>query len=504
MKVLKVFFIYLFTQFIFLTSVGQSPNILWQKSLGGSYYDKAVSVIELEDGGYIVGGHSQSSNFDLLINHGGYDWWIVRLNNSGNILWQKTLGGSNDEYLRKIIKTPDGSILCIGDTQSNNGDIISYMDQIDFWVTKIDLSGNLIWEKCFGGVNIDRGYSVCDTDDGNFMIAGSTESQYPYIENNHGLSDFLLIKIDQEGNKIWQKTYGGSGHETCKSIKKSNNGGYLLIGNSSSIDGDLSNNYGEQDVWMLKVDNEGIIQWQQNFGGSKDDFIYNFIEDHEGNFVIIGETYSFDIDATDNHGENGSRDFFIIKVSAQGQKIWSNCYGGSSEEYARGIVESNGSEYVVVGESYSNDGQATNNIGSADIWIIKLNIIDGELIWQKKYGSEGHDEPNDLILTFDNNFLFVGNTLPFQNFNDVTQHYGGDDFWIVKLLNNDCVKNLSLKTDMLYGNKNFISSENISSSTKIISPASQIIYSAGKSILLQSGFSTQNGTVFEAKIEGCN
>jgi len=234
--------------------------------------------------------------------------------------------------------------------------------------------------------------------------------------------------------------------------------------------------------------------------------IYNFIEDHEGNFVIIGETYSFDIDATDNHGKNGSRDFFIIKVSAQGQKIWSNCYGGSSEEYARGIVESNsnGSEYVVVGESYSNDGQATNNIGSADIWIIKLNIIDGELIWQKKYGSEGHDEPNDLILTFDNNFLFVGNTLPFQNFNDVTQHYSGDDFWIVKLLNNDCVKNLSLKTDMLYGNKNFISSENISSSTKIISPASQIIYSAGKSILLQSGFSTQNGTVFEAKIEGCN
>jgi hypothetical protein len=100
-----------------------------------------------------------------------------------------------------------------------------------------------------------------------------------------------------------------------------------------------------------------MIQWQQNFGGSKDDFIYNFIEDHEGNFVIICETYSFDFDAAENHSEYGARDFFILKVSAQGQKIWSHCYGGGSDEYARGIVESNGNEYVVVGESYSNDGQ---------------------------------------------------------------------------------------------------------------------------------------------------
>lgn len=109
-----------------------------------------------------------------------------------------------------------------------------------------------------------------------------------------------------------------------------------------------------------------------------------------------------------------------------------------------------------------------------------------------------------MILSFDNNFLFVGNTHPIQNFIDVTQHYGDDDFWIVKLLNNDCVKNLFLKTDMLYENKNFISSEIISSSAKVLSSTSQIIFSTKKNILLQSGFSTQNGAVFEAKIEGCN
>lgn len=504
MNSMKGILIYLFLQFILHVSVAQSPNILWQKSLGGSFYDKAESVVELNDGGYIVAGHSQSSNYDVSLNHGGFDWWVVRLSNTGAIIWKKTLGGSADDYLRTIIKTPDGNILCIGDTQSNNGDISHYIDQIDFWVAKIDLDGNLIWEKCYGGDHIDKGYSACLTDDGNILIAGSTESQTPYVENNHGLSDFLVIKIDLQGNKIWQNTYGGSGNETCKSIKKSNNGGYLLIGNSTSNNGDLSTNYGQQDVWLLKIDNLGTLQWQQSFGGSNDDFTTDFTEDQSGNFLIVGETYSFDNDAVENHSSIGSRDYFIIKISSQGQKIWTKCYGGSGNEYARGVIQSNSNEYIIVGESYSNDGQAPNNIGSADIWLIKLNPTNGEMIWQRKYGSEGHDEPNALILTFDNNFLVVGNTFPVNNFNDVTQHYGDDDFWVVKLVNNDCVKNLSLNNDMLYGNKTFISSEGISSSVKNQSSSSNIIYSAGKSILLQNGFSIKAGAVFEAKIEGCN
>ncbi len=495
----------IFTYFIFLISFqkisAQAPNIQWQKSLGGSFYDKGQSVIELSDGGFLIAGNSQSSNQDLTFNHGMFDWWIVRLTKTGNIVWKKTLGGTLEDYVRQVIATPDGNFLCIGETQSDNGDITDYIDSIDFWVVKISDSGDVIWKKCYGGNGIDRGYSACVASDGNLIIAGITESGYPYIENNHGVSDFLIFKIDLNGDIIWQKTYGGSDVDDCKSIKKTSDGGYLLSGISRSSDGDLNNNKGELDVWIVKINANGDIQWQTNYGGSKSDYSNTIMEDKNGNFLIAGETYSFDFDATENHSNSISRDYFIIKLNSQGQKIWVRCYGGSDNEYARGIIESNSDEYVIVGESYSNDGQAPDNKGRADFWLIKVNPTNGDLVWQKRYGSDGHDEPNDLILTHDNDFVTVGNTFPIENSMDVTEKHGDDDVWIVKLLNNDCVKNLSLSADLLDKNREYSSSESIVGRAKIQN--ANIIYSAGKSILLESGFSTQDGATFQAKIEGC-
>lgn len=496
----------IFTYFLFILCIqeilAQAPNIQWQKSLGGSFYDKGQSVIELNDGGYLIAGNSQSSNHDLAFNHGMFDWWIVRINKTGNIVWKKTLGGTLEDYVRQVIATPDGNFLCIGETQSNNGDVTGYIDSIDFWVIKINDSGNVIWKKCYGGTRIDRGYSACVASDGNLLLAGLTESGTPYIENNHGISDFLVIKIDLNGNVIWQKTYGGSDVDDCKTIKKTSDGGYLLCGISRSSDGDLNNNKGELDIWIVKINANGDIQWQSNYGGSKSDYANAIMEDKNGNFLIAGETYSFDNDAIENHSNNISRDYFIIKLNGQGQKIWARCYGGSDNEYARGIVETNGEEYAIIGESYSNDGQAPNNKGSADFWLIKVNPANGDLIWQKKYGSDGHDEPNDLILTHDNDFVSVGNTFPVENLMDITVKYGDDDLWILKLFNNDCVKKLSLSADLIDGNREYSTSEKIIGSAKIQN--ANIIYSAGKSILLENGFSTQNGATFQAKIEGCN
>jgi len=282
----------IFTYFIFILCIqeisAQAPNFQWQKSLGGSFYDKGQSVIELSDGGYLIAGNSQSSNHDLAFNHGMFDWWIVRINKAGNIVWKKTLGGTLEDYVRQVIATPDGNFLCIGETQSNNGDVTGYIESIDFWVIKINDSGNVIWKKCYGGTSIDRGYSACVASDGNLMIAGMTESETPYIENNHGISDFLVIKIDLNGDIIWQKTYGGSDVDDCKSIKKTSDGGYLLCGNSRSSNGDLNNNKGELDVWIVKINANGDIQWQTNYGGSKSDYAKAIMEDKNGNFIIAG------------------------------------------------------------------------------------------------------------------------------------------------------------------------------------------------------------------------
>ncbi len=499
---MKTLFAYFFLLFTLQEALAQAPNIQWQKSLGGSYYDKAQSIIELSDGGYLIAGNSQSSDYDLTFNHGMFDWWIVRINKTGNIVWKKTLGGTLDDYVRQVIQTSDGNFLCIGETQSDNGDITGYINSIDFWAAKIDIYGNVIWNKCYGGTSIDRGYSACVANDGNLMIVGVTESGSPHIENNKGISDFLVIKIDLNGGILWQKTYGGSNVDECKKIIKTSDGGYLLGGNSRSSDGDLNNNNGELDVWVLKINVNGDIQWQTNIGGSKSDYANTILEDKNGNFLIAGETYSFDFDAIENHSNSISRDYFVIKLNSQGQKIWVRCYGGSDNEYARGMIETNSDEYVIVGESYSNDGQAPNKKGDADFWLIKINKTNGDLIWEKKYGSNGHDEPNDLILSQDNDFVTVGNTFPMNELFDVSIKYGDDDMWILKLLNNDCVKKLTLRADLIDRTREYLTSEAIIGNAKIQN--ANIIYSAGKSILLEKGFSTQNGAVFQAKIEGCN
>lgn len=499
---MKIIYTCFFLLFLSEIVIAQAPMISWQKSFGGSLYDKAQSVIELENGDLVIAGNSQSNNNDLNFNYGMFDWWIVKLNKNGNLIWKKTLGGTLEDYVRQIIKTPDGGFLCIGETQSNNGDVTGYIGSIDFWVVKIDPSGNIIWQKCYGGTGIDRGYASCTTNDGNFLIAGITESGYPHIENNKGISDYLVIKIDPNGNTIWQKTYGGSNVDDCTGIKKTADGGFVLCGNSRSSDGEVGLNKGELDVWVLKIDENGIIQWQITLGGSKSDFANTIIEDKNGNFLIAGETYSFDYDAVENHSNEISRDYFIIKLNNQGQKIWVRCYGGSDNDYARGIIETNSDEYVIIGESYSNDGQAPYKKGSADFWLIKIKPENGDLIWQKKYGSDGHDEPNDLILSRDNDFITVGNAFPDINLYDVSSKFGDDDMWIVKLSNNDCVKKLTFKSSLVDENKMFSASEKIISSSK--NQNSTIIYSAGKSILLESGFMIERGSTFQTKLEGCN
>lgn len=494
----------IFIIIINLNCIAQTPTILWQKSYGGSFYDKAQSIIETIDGDYVIAGNSQSIDYDLNSNLGNFDCWVIRINHTGSIIWKKSFGGGGYDYARSIIQAPNGGFLCVGETNSQNGDITNPYGQEDFWVVKLNENGEIEWKKNYGGSSNEGGYSACVTNDGNYIIAGSSESSLPEILDNHGYNDFWVLKIDINGNEIWQKNYGGSNHDYLKKIKKTSDGGYILTGDSKSSDGNVGGNNGKQDVWTVKINENGIIQWQNNFGGSEDDFSKNVIEDSDGNFIVIGETYSFDLDAVENHSGNGLRDYFVIKLNNLGQKIWSRCYGGESNEYARSIIQSSSDDYIIVGESYSGTGQPTGNHGSADYWLIKINPLNGNLIWQKNFGGTGHDEPNSMLESFDNDLIIAGNAAhPIGN-GDVTQNYGDDDFWIVKLSNNECFKSLNLKKQIPYGNLEFTAHENIISDTKIINPTSKVEYNAGKSISLNPGFSTQTGSVFKAKIEGCN
>lgn len=482
----------------------QPPSIVWQKSFGGSLYDKAESIIQTTEGNFVVAGHSQSNDYQLNNNFGGFDSWIIKINSTGTLIWKKSLGGSGCDYTQSVIETTDGGLLLVGESNSTNGDISNYFGQIDFWVVKLSENGIIEWKKKYGGDSNDEGYSACLTNDGNYIIAGSSESNIAGIETNQVYMDFWILKINPNGNIIWQKKYGGGGYEYLRKIKKTTDGGYILTGDTTSSDGNITGNNGGKDLWIVKIDENGNILWQNNFGGTLDDYSKDIIEDLEGNFIVVGETYSFDLDAAENHSNAGLRDYFVVKINNQGQKIWSRCYGGGNNEHARAIVQTSSGEYVIIGESYSSDGQPSNNHGSADFWLIKIKPSDGNLIWEKNFGGTGHDEPNSLIECFDNDFIIAGNAAhPIGN-GDVTHNYGDDDFWILKVKNNECLKNLMLKKLIPFGNIEFEALENIISNVKILNSTSNIEYNSGKSIFLNPGFSTHTGSVFKAKIEGCS
>lgn len=501
MKFILLSLIFLFGEFI---CFGQKPTIQWQKSYGGSFYDKAESVIETIDGGYAVCGSSESSNHDLTSNKGNTDFWIIKINNSGQLQWTGSWGGSNYDYLQQVIQTKDGGFLCIGNTNSSNGDITNAYGQIDYWVVKLDSLGTLQWKKNYGGDSNDWGHSACLANDNNFIIAGYSESNNQNVLGNHGNVDFWVLKIDENGNILWQKSYGGTGFDYLTSIKKTLDSGYVMTGYSYSTDNNLPENKGGSDIWALKVNSDGDIEWINSFGGTGYDFGRAIIEDSDGNFVITGETYSYDFDSEDRHDGYETSDVIAIKINHLGEKIWSRCYGGEGNEYGRSIIQTFDGEYAIAAESYSTTlGQPTGNHGSADYWLIKISPTNGDLIWEKTMGGIGHDEANCLTATFDNGYFIVGNSAhPISD--DVTNNYGDDDFWVVKLKNSECQKTLNLVKDIPLGNVEYRALENIHSQSKVLDPLSNILYSSGKSVILSPGFTTQAGAVFEAKIEGCN
>ncbi len=493
-----------------LNIYAQPPIIQWQKCFGGTFSERAKSIKQTSDGGFIIGGYSNSVNVDLSNNYGYWDFFILKTNSGGDLEWKISMGGSGDDLINSIIQATDGTYLAIGSTHSNNFDIPFNHGHNDYWVMKIAQNGTVIWKKKLGGTLNEYAFSVSEAEAGQFMIVGNSESNDSYVLNNHGLMDIWLVKIDIHGTILWQKTYGGSQNDFAMSIEKINNNSYIITGQSNSTDGDLTQNQGGFDGWVIKIDGSGTIVWQKSFGGTLDDYFTDITLCSDGGFIAVGETYSSDFDAVENHHLPTSfdkRDYFVVKMDSLGNKLWSRCYGGSQNEYAREVVEAFDGNYIIQGESYSpnGDGQPTNNHGSADCWLIKVNPINGDIIWERSYGGGGHDDGSALMMTFDNQLIIAGHV--FSNDGDINpvNFRGGEDIWIAKLNFQDCPQNLTLTRDIINGNVEFKASDVIQMTTKIQDSNSIIQVKTNKSILLLPKFQTQAGATFSATIgNGCS
>jgi hypothetical protein len=441
-KLPHYFLLSLTTAFLFTTSTLFAQEIEWQNTIGGSGSDFFSSMVQTNDGGYILGGFSSSDisgdkTENCLVN---YDYWILKIDSQGNIKWQKTIGGSGYDYLHPVEKTNDGGYILGGYSNSNisGNKTENCLGSSDYWIVKIDSLGNIQWQNTIGGGGSDVLYSVKQTFDGGYILGGNSNSNISgdKLENAIGGNDYWIVKTDSLGNIEWQNTIGGNLSDELKSMQQTIDGGYILGGNSTSnISGDkLENSLGVNDYWIVKIDSLGIIQWQNTIGGSTIDELSSIEQTVDQGYILGGSSLS-DISGDKDENSLGLWDIWIVKIDSLGNIQWQNTIGGSGSDGLSSISNTIDGGYFLGGTSNSNisGDKIENSLGILkDYWIIKTDSL-GVIKWQNTIGSSDNDDLASIAQTSDGGCILGGSSFS-NNSADKTENSNGFwDYWIIKL-----------------------------------------------------------------------
>ena len=449
-KIYKTIFLCLLTSVLRpLTSFSQTaPAIDWQNTIGGDSADYLYSIQQTADGGYILGGFSASNiSGDKAENSNGLnDFWIVKADAAGNIQWQNTIGGSDDDRLLSVQQTADGGYILGGYSKSNiSGDKTENCIGIyDYWIVKTDAIGDIQWQNTIGGSGDDILYSIQQTSDGGYIFGGRSNSDISgdKTENSIGSGfthDYWIVKTDATGNIQWQNTIGGNGGEELYSVQQTADGGYILGGHSfSNISGDKTeNSNGGADYWIVKIDATGNIQWQNTIGGSDTDWFPVVRQTSDGGYILGGISYSnISGDKTENNWDPTltTPDYWIVKTDATGNIEWQNNIGGSNYDTFYSIEQTSDGGYILVGYSDSNiSGDKTENSnGYYDYWIIKTDAT-GNIQWQNTIGGSDYDRLHSIQQTTDGGYILGGRSSSNISGDKTENSIGGNDYWIIKL-----------------------------------------------------------------------
>lgn len=348
-------------------------NLQWQLTLGGTGYESARDIAQTSDDGYIILGETNSTDGDVIRGYGGSkDIWLIKINNTGIIQWQKRYGGTGLDIGNQIKIRSDGTYLIVASSTSNDGDINGNHGTNGFTdgvLMNISATGSLLWSKCFGGSKNDELFAI-ETVNGKTFLAGysnSTDGDIPATQKNY---DVWLLALDGNNNKIFSKVYGGTQNDVAFSLTKGLDNTLTLAGYTTSKDGDVSGAKGSQDYWVVNIDEAGKLQWQKVLGGTDADYANIVITDYDGGYLAGGISYSDDGDVTDPKGEG---DFWVVKLSSSGAVLWKKNWGGSGNDHLRSIIcKPQLKEYYLAGDADSFDGDFNNGYGDADFALIKL------------------------------------------------------------------------------------------------------------------------------------
>ena len=360
---------------IILMKFDSDKSIEWVKNYGGSRDDRGQSVVEVSGIGYALLGYSMSNDGDASRNEGFHDNWVILIDSIGNIIWEKSYGFSGHDHAYNIIKTKDGNLFFNGflDVTASRG--LGSTEKVEksikhgvgeFWCHKIDLDGNILWRKYFGGTNNDRSYDSIETADGDFIIVGSSESSDNDISSPKGSYDIWVIKLSSNGDFLWERSYGGSKYETANSIIQSSDKKIHILGSTLSDDKDISFQMGSSDVYLLTIDSDGNLLSGQTFGGSNFDMGKKIEIDNKDNLWLTGYSRSIDFDLSFNKGKN---DAVLVQLSKNRILKKVLAIGAEGEDIANSLIHFNENEIIVAGYSDSRGDYFVENKGGKDIFL---------------------------------------------------------------------------------------------------------------------------------------
>jgi hypothetical protein len=365
-----------------MVGYAQPPDTLWTKTFGDIYDDIAMSVQQTSDDGYIIAGGTES------FGAGGVDVYLIKTDAGGNTLWTKTYGDTDGDLGESIKQTFDGGYIVAGMTLSfgaGNG---------DYYLIRTDASGDSLWAKTYGGLDIDWGFSVDQTADSGYIVAG--------ISMSFGWAmDAYLVKTDTGGITIWDTTYGGILHDGAVSVQQTSNSGYIAAGMTTSFGA------GGGDVYLIKTDGGGDTLWTKTFGDIYDDIAMSVQQTSDDGYIIAGATFP---------SWPGESDVYLIKTDSQGDILWTRTYGGIGEDAANSVQQTLDG-YIVAGYT------ASFSVGGYDVWLIKTNM-NGDTLWTETYGGLYDDVASSVQQTSDGGYIIAGYTESFGA--------GGSDVWLIK------------------------------------------------------------------------
>ncbi|MDD5530222.1 MAG: T9SS type A sorting domain-containing protein [bacterium] len=424
----KKLIVWLFIGVFGITNLGiaSAPDTLWTRTYGGTKVDYGRSVKQTKDGGFIIVG----TTYSFGVNTPTYsNVYLIKTNSTGETLWTRTYGGIYDDEGYSVQQTPDEGFIIAGWTCSFGA------GYADIYLLKTDSSGDTLWTKTYGGTGYDYGNSIQQTLDGGFIVTGFTNSF------GAGSNDGYIIRTNFSGDTLWTRTFSGGYNDYCGSAQQTQDSGFIIVGSLEASD---------DNVYLVKTNSSGNTLWTKIFGGTADDAGTSIQQTEDSGFIITGHTYSFG---------TGGKDVYMIKTNSSGDTLWTRTFGGTADDYGSSVQQTQDGGFIIAGYTYSFGWNG---------YLIRTNSS-GDTLWTKTVGETNWDGRWAVQQTEDGGFIIAGSTSSFgidssavylvrlakevgieEKWSEATSRLGGDQKLNIKIGQNPFITSTSISYSVPY------------------------------------------------------